>query len=86
MGGGGVFIESVAPLPAGSEIHLDFTLPGRIGHIRVEGIVVWSRPEAKAEGLQPGMGIQFKQVAEDDREKILELVMKILMGKPESDF
>jgi type IV pilus assembly protein PilZ len=85
LGGGGVFIESVSPLPVGSEIHIDFSLPGRIGHIRIEGLVVWSRPEAKSEGLQPGMGVQFKKLMEDDREKILELVMKVLMGKSDMD-
>ena len=85
IGGGGIFIETLHPLPEGSDITLDFLLPGKSGQVRVEGLVVWSRPEDDSKGLQPGMGVQFKRVEESDREKILELVMRILMGKPEDD-
>lgn len=85
MGGGGIFIEAMHPLPVGSDIVLDFSLPGKEGHIRVEGLVVWVRSEFDSKGLKPGMGVQFKKVLEDDRGKILDLVMRILMGKPEMD-
>lgn len=85
MGGGGVFIETVNPLPLGSEIVLDFALPGRSGHVQVEGMVVWVRDGFEAKDLKPGMGVQFKKVHEEDRDKILDLVMRILMGKPEAE-
>lgn len=83
MGGGGVFIETVNPFPLGNEIVLDFALPGKAGHVRVEGVVVWVRSGFEAKDLKPGMGVQFKKVQDEDRDKILDLVMRILMGKPE---
>lgn len=85
MGGGGIFIETVHPLPVGTGIVLEFALPGKTGHIKIEGLVVWVRPEFDPKGLAPGMGIQFKKISDWDREKILDLVMRILMGKPEMD-
>jgi uncharacterized protein (TIGR02266 family) len=83
MGGGGISIETVHPLPVGSEIVIEFSLPGKTGHVRVEGLVVWVRSEFDPKGLAPGMGIQFKKISATDREKILDLVMRILMGKPD---
>ena len=85
MGGGGVSIETIHPLPVGSEIVMEFSLPGKTGHVRVEGLVVWVRNEFDPKGLSPGMGIQFKKISAADREKILDLVMRILMGKPETE-
>lgn len=85
MGGGGVFIETIHPLPVGTGIVLEFALPGKTGHVKIEGLVVWVRPEFDPKGLAPGMGIQFRKVSEWDRETILDLVMRILMGKPEMD-
>jgi uncharacterized protein (TIGR02266 family) len=83
MGGGGISIETVHPLPIGSEIVMEFSLPGKTGHVRVEGLVVWVRNEFDPKGLAPGMGIQFKRISAADREKILDLVMRILMGEPD---
>ena len=81
MGGGGVSIETVRPLPVGSEIALEFSLPGRSGGIRIEGLVVWVRDEFDPKGLTPGMGVQFRKISLPDREKILDFVMRILMGE-----
>jgi uncharacterized protein (TIGR02266 family) len=86
IGGGGVFIETVHPLPVGTAIVLEFSLPGKTGHVKIEGLVVWVRSEFDpTKGLAPGMGIQFKKIADWDRDKILDLVMRILMGKPDID-
>jgi len=85
IGGGGVFIETVRPLPVGTAIVLEFSLPGKTGYIKIEGLVVWVRSEFDPKGLAPGMGIQFKKVGDFDRDKILDLVMRILMGKPDID-
>ena len=85
IGGGGVFVETVNPLPAGSSVVLDFSLPGRAGQVRIEGLVVWVRSGFETKEMGPGMGVQFKKVAEEDREKIMDLVMRILMGKSDLD-
>ena len=85
LGGGGIFVETVKPLPTGSKIVLEFSLPPMPSHIRLEGLVVWVRSEFYPVGMKPGMGIEFKKVSEDDRYKILDLVMTVLMGKPDID-
>ncbi len=83
LGGGGLFLDTVAPLPVGTAVHLEFELPGRPEAIRVDGLVVWVREGFDPKGYSPGMGIQFGKVAEADRQFILNLVMAALMGRPE---
>jgi len=83
VGGGGVSIETVRPLPIGTPIALEFSLPGKGNTLCVDGLVVWQREEFDPRGMAPGMGIQFKKIAGGDREKILDMVMRILMGEPE---
>ncbi|MEK6684715.1 MAG: TIGR02266 family protein [Nitrospirota bacterium] len=85
MGGGGLFIDTVSPLPTGTAVSLAFGLPGRSGSVNVDGQVVWVRPEFDPKGFSPGMGIQFKKINEADREKIAQFVMHTLMGRSEAD-
>jgi uncharacterized protein (TIGR02266 family) len=85
MGGGGLFIDTVSPLPAGTAVNLEFGLPGQSGLVNVDGEVVWVRPEFDPKGFSPGMGVQFKQINEADREKIMAFVMRVLMGQSESN-
>ena len=85
MGGGGLFIDTVSPLPAGTAVSLAFGLPGRSGLVNMDGQVVWVRPEFDPKGFSPGMGIQFKKINEADREKIAQFVMHTLMRRSEAD-
>ena len=85
MGGGGLFIDTVSPLPVGTDVGLEFGLPGQPGSVKVDGQVVWVRPEFDPKGFSPGMGIQFKKINEADREKIMQFVMRVLMGQSESN-
>ena len=85
LGGGGIFVETVKPLPTGRKILLEFSLPAIPSPIRLEGLVVWVRSEFYPAGMKPGMGIEFKQVSENDRNKILDLVMRVLMGEADID-
>lgn len=85
MGGGGLFIDTVSPLPVGTAVSLEFGLPGQSGLVNVDGQVVWVRPEFDPKGFSPGMGVQFKKINEADREKIVEFVMRVLMGQSESN-
>jgi uncharacterized protein (TIGR02266 family) len=84
MGGGGLFIDTVSPLPAGTDVSLEFGLPGQPGSVHVEGQVVWVRADFDPKGFSPGMGIQFKAIQEADREKVVQFIMRVLMGQPES--
>jgi uncharacterized protein (TIGR02266 family) len=84
MGGGGVFVDSVSPLPIGTPVRLEFGVPGQPASVEVDGQVVWIRREFDPKGFSPGMGIQFKKINEPDREKVMQFVMQILMGRSEN--
>lgn len=85
MGGGGLFIDTVSPLPVGTAVSLEFGLPGQTGSVKVDGQVVWVRPEFDPKGFSPGMGIQFKKINEADREQVMRFVMRVLMGQSENN-
>jgi len=82
VGGGGLFIETFAPLPVCQEISIELHLPGAANKTALKGTVVWSRTEY-AEGFSPGMGIRFTRVSRQDQAKINELVTRILVGGAE---
>lgn len=82
VGGGGLFIETFAPLPVYQEISIEMYLPGTTGKTMLKGTVVWSRTEY-AEGFPPGMGIRFTRVSRQDQAKINELVTRTLVGGAE---
>ena len=69
---GGLFIETARPLPLDSEVTLRFNLPGGRSAIETVGRVV--RTSEGDEGNPPGMGLEFDQLADDDRIRIDQLV------------
>lgn len=75
VGAGGLFIESSAPLPPGSEITVDFALPDRPTELmQAKGRVAWVRGKVERHLLFPGMGIQFTDIDERARGRVQELV------------
>jgi uncharacterized protein (TIGR02266 family) len=71
---GGVFIETDAPAPLDSEVHLRFRLPGARDALRVSGRVAWI---AGGSGKPSGMGIEFENLTDADRTRIDELVQRL---------
>ncbi|MFP6638925.1 MAG: TIGR02266 family protein [Myxococcota bacterium] len=69
---GGLFIETVRPLPLDSEVTMRFNLPG--GHSPIETVGRVVRTSEGDEGDPPGMGLEFDQLADDDRIRIDQLV------------
>jgi uncharacterized protein (TIGR02266 family) len=62
---GGIFIATVQRLPLGTQVELDFTLPGG-GPLRVQGQVRWSREVSdRSPELMPGLGVQFLDLPPD---------------------
>jgi uncharacterized protein (TIGR02266 family) len=56
---GGVFIATVEPVPRGTQVELDFTLPGG-RPMKVMGVVRWVREaDSRNPELMPGVGVQF---------------------------
>jgi type IV pilus assembly protein PilZ len=82
IGGGGLFIESASPLPVGTDLELEFTLPERSTQwLRARGTVVWVCPKADQYTFSPGMGIRFTKISDEARGLVLALV-ESLRRKP----
>jgi type IV pilus assembly protein PilZ len=75
IGGGGLFIESQAPLPVGTKLAMEFSLPEKpLEWLPVRGTVAWVCPKADQYTFSPGMGVRFTEIAADVRDQILEIV------------
>ena len=72
---GGVFIETDAPAPLDSAVHLRFRLPGTRDALRVSGRVAWI--STGPGGKPTGMGIEFEGLTDADRARINALVSRL---------
>jgi uncharacterized protein (TIGR02266 family) len=73
---GGLFLATERPLPVGTPLR--FRLVGDSGETaEVEGAVVWVR-RAGSDGGPPGMGIEFSNLDESQREAVAYLVEEAL--------
>lgn len=84
IGGGGLFIESLDPLPVGTRLAVQFTLPDSPSEwLHAMGIVAWVCPKADQYTFSPGMGVQFTDIAPEARNRILALVRSLkTLGQP----
>jgi type IV pilus assembly protein PilZ len=80
---GGVYIQTDTPLPLGTEVDLEFTLPGMEETIKVQGLVVWvhERTKISISSYQPGMGIKFEEISPEGLTMITNCVDKLLANK-----
>lgn len=69
---GGLFIETDKPLELGTEVAMQFQLPGSCDPLQTVGRVVHVTPAAL--GHPGGMGIEFDELTPDDRIRIDEIV------------
>ncbi|MDH4079451.1 MAG: PilZ domain-containing protein [Nitrospira sp.] len=75
IGGGGLFIESQFPLPVGTKLAMEFSLPEKSEEwLPAKGSVAWVCPKADQYTFSPGMGIRFTEIADEIRDRIHELV------------
>ena len=80
IGGGGLFIESTAPLPVGTKLAMEFSLPEQpVEWIPAKGVVAWVCPKADQYTFSPGMGVRFSDIAPEARERI-HAIVKTLEG------
>jgi uncharacterized protein (TIGR02266 family) len=72
---GGLFVATWNVQPIGTAIELSFVLPSG-KQVNVEGSVAWVRePPQSLEGdFQPGMGVRFERISDQDRAAVLEFV------------
>jgi type IV pilus assembly protein PilZ len=75
IGGGGLFVESHNPLPVGTKLAMEFSLPQKPDQwLPAKGTVAWVCPKADQYTFSPGMGVRFTEVDEGVRDRIYEVV------------
>ena len=72
---GGLFIETEKPREPGTEVTMQFSLPGTADALKTTGRVVRVTPSVN--GKPGGMGIEFDELTPDDRRKIDEIVREL---------
>lgn len=78
IGGGGLFVESSAPLKEGTEIVMEVVLPDEpTKPIRAKGKVAWVRPKQERYVFFPGMGVQFTEISDHARDQLLDMVKSL---------
>lgn len=85
IGGGGLYIESTAPLPVGTEMAIQFALPEHPSEwLEAKGIVSWVCPKSDQYTFFPGMGVRFSEIDAGARERVLDLVTSLKRTKPQT--
>jgi uncharacterized protein (TIGR02266 family) len=69
---GGLFIETEKPRPIGTEVCLQFNLPGSDRTVETNGIVV--RIVGGSDDSTPGMGIEFEDLPPEARAHINQVI------------
>jgi type IV pilus assembly protein PilZ len=70
----GIFVQTRRPEKPGTRLNLRFTIPGG-ERMELEGEVIWINPYRPGiAGSSPGMGVQFVDLTERQRQKLTRLV------------
>ena len=77
---GGMFIATPKPLPPGTNVFLEFALPDNSIKVKTRGEVVWARTTPKSANEKRGMGIKFRDLSPEDKEKIDKLIIRLKKG------
>ena len=75
---GGLFVETDTPHPVGTEVHLQFHVPGAEEPIQVVGRIVRASGEDRNE--PNGIGIEFDDLDRQARQRINQLVRSLRTG------
>ena len=73
---GGMFIATPKPFEPGTQLRLEFLLPGCDYPIRVNGEVTWSR-SVSSEGQRRGMGVKFASLSPNAKDKINTIIKQL---------
>ena len=78
IGGGGVFIESKLPPGVGTDLALELVLPDDLTvPVKAKGRVAWIRPRQEHYVFFPGMGVQFTEISEEGRMRVLNMIKSL---------
>jgi type IV pilus assembly protein PilZ len=75
----GIFLQTNEPKPPGTHLNLRFSSPQTGERLEVEGVVRWINPfrPGDIDNINPGMGIEFLNLTDEQRESIVDLVRLI---------
>jgi type IV pilus assembly protein PilZ len=80
----GIFIQTTEPKPAGTLLNLRFRTPdGK--RLDLDGRVIWVNQPHGKDSINPGMGVQFVDLAPAQRDQILGLVRTFAYLSDEDD-
>ena len=73
---GGIFVATVETVPRGTQVEVDFTLPGG-RPLKASGVVRWLRePNSSTPELMPGVGVQFNELQPEVASVISDFVRR----------
>jgi type IV pilus assembly protein PilZ len=74
----GIFVMTREPLEVGTRLMLRFSPPGDVAPFDLVGTVQWVNPvRVLSENRNPGMGILFVDITQEDRERLVAMVRTI---------
>lgn len=82
----GIFLRTFDPEPRGTRLNLRFVVPGSGRRLQVEGVVRWvntHRP-GDIDSLNPGMGVEFVCLDDEQRSEIVDLI-RLIAYLPDED-
>jgi uncharacterized protein (TIGR02266 family) len=78
IGGGGIFIETTTPPQVGTVLTLELALPDDPARpIIAQGKVAWIRSREERHVFSAGMGVQFTEISEESRSRIVNMVKSL---------
>lgn len=78
IGGGGIFIETTTPPQIGTVLTLELALPDDPTRpISAQGQVAWIRQREERHVFSAGMGVQFIEISEESRARIVNMVKSL---------
>ena len=81
----GTFIERMEAIEPGEEIEISFALPGNEIPVRARCRVAWWRAPGdprNTRALPPGVGVEFVEMSERDRERVRQRLAEHLRQHP----
>lgn len=74
----GIFLITGKPVPIGVELDLKFELPenGKSSHFKTKAAVVREEREQREGRIITGMGLEFRDISEDQAKKISQLIAR----------
>jgi type IV pilus assembly protein PilZ len=74
----GIFVQTIDPLPVGTQLTLRFAPPSSADPFVLRGTVQWVNAiRPLSDNPNPGMGVRFIDLSADDRERIVETIRTI---------